>query len=314
MKRHTAVTLLILFALSTLFCSTSFAAQPRVVNETRYSIGYRTDILDWNIAGGASGPNILSELEWTDLKALEFKVTSTTRKGKLYMRTSADYAFIFSGSNQDSDYDGDDRTLEYSRSNNEADIGSLWDISGGIGRLYRREAYDFALLGGLSMHKQNLRMTDGFQTLCTDLSKCPSPGPFGGLDSSYKAMWIGPWIGIDFNHISKDKRLKAFATTELHLAYFYAEADWNLISDFEHPKSFEHEAYGTGIVVNVGLDYEATERLSMGIGFDVQSWVADDGTIKFFMSPSGGGGVAVQRLNEVNWFSTSLRWLIRYRY
>ena len=47
----------------------------------------------------------------------------------------AAYSWIFDGKNQDSGYAGGDRTLEFSRSNNNSDEGNMLDASFGIGCL-----------------------------------------------------------------------------------------------------------------------------------------------------------------------------------
>ena len=91
--------------------------------------GYRIDQLDWNIAGNNAGtnPNILSELTWKDLEIyqVQFKPSVTlgnSHRGgvRYHLRGMLGWGSIVDGSNQDSDYAGDNRTLEFSRSNNSA--------------------------------------------------------------------------------------------------------------------------------------------------------------------------------------------------
>jgi hypothetical protein len=93
--------------------------------------GYREDKLRWNTGfPNGSDPNILSELTWTDLKIATLGIGV-----KLYTRSNwefeldLNYGKIFSGDNQDSDYLGNNRTLEFSRSNNNADKGVVIDAS-----------------------------------------------------------------------------------------------------------------------------------------------------------------------------------------
>ncbi|MDP2690222.1 MAG: hypothetical protein Q8P48_08935, partial [Deltaproteobacteria bacterium] len=245
--------------------------------------GLRVDQFDWNIAGNLNGtsPNVLSELTWSDLEILELKVRARKTISRLYLRGSLGYGFIFDGANQDSDYDGDDRTLEFSRSNNNAGDGSVWDISLGAGYAgWALPAGQGRLrvipMLGYSLHKQNLTITDGFQTVCTP-PRCAGPtGPFGGLDSSYNALWMGPWAGVDIDYGAG--KLKVFGSFELHAASYSATADWNLRSDFKHPKSFEHTADGYGIVLALGADYELAPEFSVKAGVERQDWRASDGT------------------------------------
>ncbi len=312
--------LILFFILSLFFISASpsiangGSSEKTIERDIRYGIGKRLEKFDWSISGAGGSPNILSELTWSDISAIEFKATMTVKKEKLYYRGSISSAQINGGDNRDSDYNGDNRTLEFSRSDNSGNKGSLWDLSGGVGQIYRRAGYDYALLGGVSAHNQNFRMTDGFQTLCVSgspLSCTGSTGPFAGLDSSYQTLWIGPWAGIDFHHLSKDKKLSAFASLEMHLAYYYAVADWNLRNDFKHPKSFEHEAYGYGLIYSMGLNYEVSKTISLGWEFDYKRWQASDGTDRTFHS---SGVITTQPLNEVNWGSASLLGSLKYSF
>ena len=107
-----------------------------IASKFELSAGYRVGDLDWNIAGDTAGenPNILSELTWSDLEIYQVKLRNVTIMHKiLYFRGSLAYGWITGGENQDSDFNGDNRTLEYSRSNNSGDDGNVLDASLGIG-------------------------------------------------------------------------------------------------------------------------------------------------------------------------------------
>lgn len=259
------------------------------------STGYRVDDLDWNIAGDSSGqnPNILSELTWSDLQSFQTQLRSTyTVENFLYLRTAAAYGRILNGENQDSDYDGDNRTLESSRSNNQSDMGSVIDLSVGLGYPWRfgRDRLAVAPLAGYSYHEQNLRITDGFQTI-------PATGPFAGLNSKYETVWRGPWVGLDAAW-SMTPKLALSGSFEYHWADYVAEADWNLRTDFQHPKSFEHTADGQGTVVSLSLVYTWTDRWRFLLTGDLQDWETDAGVDQTFFT---SGAAPVTRLNEVNW-------------
>ena len=147
------------------------------------STGYRVDDLDWNIAGDINGnnPNIISELEWEGLKSFQLKIANKTVFNQLFLlRGSLAYGWIFDGENQDSDFLGDNRTFEFSRSNNNSDDGNVMDASFGLGWQFTFGRSDFVMAPviGYSYHEQNLTMTDGYQTI-------PPFGPFSGLDSTY---------------------------------------------------------------------------------------------------------------------------------
>jgi len=166
-----------------------------------FDAGYRIDDFDWSIAGnappafGGNFVNVLSELTWSDLEIfqVEFGI------GKLFpnrimLKGSLAYGLIFDGENQDSDYAGNNRTLEFSRSNNSTDDGNTADGSIGLGYYLPLLSDSFGItpLIGYSFHALHLKITEGFQTI-------PPFGPFPGLNSSYDALWYGPWVGLELS-------------------------------------------------------------------------------------------------------------------
>ncbi len=273
--------------------------QPEI--EMIFSGGYRRDDLDWNIGGYIRGQyiNVLSELTWDDIESYQVKFQgSLVWPNIIALRCLADYGWIFDGDNQDSDFAGSDRTMEFSRSNNSADDGEVWDVSVAVGyplRWGRSVIGTFTPLVGYSRHEQNLEITDGFQSI-------PPTGAFPGLDSSYDTEWEGPWVGIDLNFRAAAinafaHRLETFFTYEYHWADYEAEADWNLREDFRHPKSFEHDADGQGWVIRAGLNLVLQRHVALNFNFDYQDWDTDSGTDRIFFPD---GTTAKTRLNEVN--------------
>lgn len=273
-----------------------------------FSGGYRVDDLDFNIAGDINGnnPNIISELTWDDLESYQVKFAgSLVWPGIIALRGSVDYGWIFDGDNQDSDYDDDNRTLEYSRSNNSTDDDNVWDVSLAVGYPFR---FGKAIIGtitplvGYSHHEQQLNITDGFQTIATP-GRTPPVGPFDGLDSSYETEWQGPWLGLDLRFRAAEMkafahRLETFLTYEYHWADFEAIADWNLIEEFKHPKSFKHRADGQGYIIGAGMNCALNRRWALNASFEYREWSTDEGTIKFYLA---NGATRKQQLNEVNW-------------
>ncbi len=300
-----------------ILAATFFLAAPLPVNgkpfdlETRFSLvsGYRIDYLRWNIAGYILGNNvnILSELTWQDLQIYQLKAAGTVIINNLSLKASLDFGFILKGENQDSDYWGDNRTLEFSRSNNSSDDDFVLDASLGVGYRFLLAAGSVSItpLFGVSLHKQNVRMTNGFQTL----SRIGQPlGPFTGLNSTYQTRWLGPWAGIDLT-FKRTERLTISVGFSFHLAAYYAEADWNLRTDFAHPKSYEHLATGLGFIIFAGLDIALTGNWSIILNLNYQRLGTWGGLDRTFLA---SGDVAVTRLNEVNWSSFAVMAGVQY--
>lgn len=278
------------------------------------SLGYRVDSLDWSISGAGnpagSDPNILSELEWREMDILQLSGKfSTVNTDGVYFRGVANYGWALDGSNRDSDYAGSDRTLEFSRSVSDVDGSRVLDVSGGLGFTFmagESDQYRINPMVGYSYHRQDLRMKNGNQTLWDSsnaviynpvLAGERPLGPFAGLNSRYDAEWYGPWLGADM-FLDLQNGAMAFARLEGHLVNFWAEADWNLRTDFAHPVSFEQDADGYGWVLELGwMDIASRHHWAWGVSASLQSWSTDAGTDRTFFSDNTS---FEGRLNEVN--------------
>ena len=297
---------------------TGHAIRPETNPPVRFEFGldgsYRIDRLKWNIAGNSSGsnPNILSELTWTDLRMFQLELSNTTIiKKRVYLRGYVVYGEIYSGDNQDSDYAGDDRTIEFSRSNNSTDDGDALDgsIAAGYRFTFGSDRFELIPLIGYSYHELNLNITDGYQTI-------PATGSFPGLDSTYDTRWHGPWTGIDFKVNTRPRnslirRGTFFTTLEVHYADYYAEADWNLRTNLAHPKSFEHDAEAFGILFKIGGKLYFATQWALNISYDYAYWETGEGTDRTF---AADGSTGVTQLNEVIWQSHVLSLGIVYQF
>lgn len=292
-------------------------------------LGYRQDSLDWNIKGN-TGPNILSQLTWRDLKTYQIRgdVISVNDQS-FYFRGSASYGWIQSGENQDSDYAGNNRTLEFSRSVNDVDGSKLMDFKGGVGIQIpfgdRNRHHVVPLIFGLSYNSQQLKMTDGRQVVSNlanaqiynpGIASLPPVGPISGLNSSYDATWLGVWLGLDIDFDLKDMGTVTFRL-ENHRSDFNAKANWNLRDDFDHPVSFEHEANGRGLVLELGWQSPFKQQnWQWGVNLGWQRWTTEPGTdrtyVTYYYDNIGNLVVCTPycigaaRLNEVNWSSSHL--------
>ena len=294
--------------------------------------GYRSDQLDWNIAGDLDGsnPNVLSELTWEDLETFQVQANGWLELGELpflkrntMLLGNISFGKILGGNVQDSDYAVDDRGLEWSRSVNGADKGMTADLSGAIGPVWQPSqvaGMTVTPLIGYGFNMQALYMTDGNQQMSDpfirllffgiDAELPPDEGPIAGLDSSYTSYWYGPWLGLNVDYAAND-RIKLTLGFEYHWVEYFAQADWNLRSDFAHPVSFEHEAEGVGIVWSFKGRYQLNAEWAMLLRGKIQTWEAEQGTDRTYFSD---GGVSVTRLNTVSWDSYALTTGLEYRF
>jgi len=273
--------------------------------------GLRSDQLDWNIAGNlaGTGPNVISELTWSNVGFHEARLGFRFIGDQTwYLKGYTTQAWGFKGTNQDSDYNEDNRSSEYSRSSASSDRSNAEDFSIAIGQQIRIDnRIGITPLVGFSSHRQHFTMTNGSQTLC-DSSGTPHNcsnglGPIAGLNSSFTTHWRGPWLGVDLRFASAN-RWTTYAELEYHYSYYDAQAKWNLRSDLKQPKSQGQSARGTGTHIGLGLSYALTTPNSfLNFGLSQKQYSTNAGVHNFYLA---NGTVSSQRLNSVNWRSSSV--------
>jgi len=273
--------------------------------ELTVGISQRHDNLNWSIAG--STVNVLSELKWESMSITQLQTAGEIRlNNDRLLRAKLGYGVIYSGTNQDSDYNGNDRTQEFSRSFSNAG-GDVLDGSISLGKRLRllessgRNGFYLTPFVGMSMHRQNLKMTDGVQTLSVAPYAIPL-GPFPGLDSSYDANWLGPWLGAEAM-IESERGWIAKASVEYHLIDYSASANWNLRADLAHPVSFRHTTNGEGFVMSLGASYPFGKNWKLDFILESLNWNTRNGSDQVFLAD---GTVGHMRLNAVNWDSTAI--------
>ncbi|HET8708573.1 MAG TPA: hypothetical protein VFM46_19860 [Pseudomonadales bacterium] len=283
--------------------------------EINAKTGKTSGQLDWNIASdltGTSTPNILSELEYSNLDIWKNSAGGalTIERGPLkniFVLTNFGKGTINSGDGRDSDYDGDNRTQEYSRSHSDITGDSTYDFEMGAG-------YRWKIASGITLKpaiayfhsSQNVRMQNGVQEITTP-GRTPSAGAFKNLNSTYEAEWNGMWIGgsIEF---SKDEHEFRFQFKH-HKMDYHSEANWNLRSSFMHPKSFEQWANGDGNSFGVSYGYHFTKAWQLTLDWQKSDFSAEHGTDTVFFSD---GDKASAQLNQANWRATG--WSVGLQY
>jgi hypothetical protein len=291
------------------------------VVEFDVGLGYRQDALDWNIASdlsGSSTPNILSELTWSNVQLLTLDTQVElirTHTSRLHVTGHFSIGKVFAGDNQDSDYLGDNRTLEFSRSNNQTDDGDSLEAQVTFGYRFGR----FPALGrrgqmlvpyiGYGYRHTELTISEGNQTV-SDYGNITPLGPFSGLDSTYSHEWTGPLAGVKWQY-DNGRRFRLMADVQWHAVNYEGEGIWNLRSDFRQDPSFRHTADGYGAVIRVGTIFQPSKQTQLTLRYVYERWRTDPGLDMTFFS---NDTIAVLRLNEVNWSSNRFIFSMSYLY
>ncbi len=279
--------------------------------ETGITKSQRQDNMRWSLAGPGFDPNILSELTWRRVQIDDLRWQGSVRYRRVSVVASYQQGEVRDGEGQDSDYGGNDRTREFSRSYNDTEGDLTRDLSLGAGWHFSRleiGPWRFVPRAGISHHEQKWRMTNGRQAVSEpgnmppDLSgPPPGVGSFSGLNSTYRARWSGRWIGGNVQ-VQALSRLGFNASYEYHYVGYYGYANWNLINAFEHPKSYEQRANGIGHVLSLGASYDVA-FMRLLLRYDQQYWETGQGYTRFFLSHDDP---VSQPLNSVQWRSHAL--------
>lgn len=277
-----------------------FALRERAESPFEYSLNasYRQDNLNWSISG--AGANVASAVSWNKIIIAQLRATAKINLNSNWLvRAVYTSGAVKSGDSRDSDYAGNNRTQEFSRSDNQTG-GSVRDLSIGLGRKFC--LFDFpsgwemyvSPVAGMSVHQQNLTMTDGRQTI-------PSSGAITGLNNSYDTQWKGTWLGMDAL-LGFGESFSLNSTAEYHKVDYTADANWNLRSEFAHPTSFKHVAQGNGVLVSVGISYRVSRNFLLNTTFEQQNWSTYAG---YDQTNFSYGTTSFYTLNQVNWDSSS---------
>ena len=225
------------------------------------SAGYQSEDLRWSIAGNMQGanPNILSELKWKKLAGPTLEAAVKWKCWKSFeLRSTFSRHFITSGSVTDMDYQGDNRT-------NRSYYGAF-DANKGMSFSWRTTLeYPLHLSRlvtltpslGYALHEQSLYLLSSDQT-----------GTAAGLKSTYATKYEGAVLGL-----RGDLRFSTHLSLEAALFYdivrYRGRANWNLISTFRHPISFEDQANGFNLEGNVKLNYSLNSRWMLFLTADI---------------------------------------------
>lgn len=260
--------------------------------------------LNWSTAGPGYFPNVLSELTWRNVRHSGGRLEAWVGLGALAGGLSVSSSNITDGRSQDSDYGADDRQSEFSRSvhDTHGDGAGSWLLSAGWAPPWLNyRGWQLQVLGGYGRQWLDLRLTNGEQTVSepgnvpAGWTFVPAPlGPIPGLNSTYTAIWYGPFLGgslqgrvLNHLHLSAEYRY--------HLARYYGWGNWNLSTRFKHPKSYDHLAWGSGKVLRLRAAVPVGP-VDFYLASEHHYWETVEGDSRFYLSDNT---VPVQPLNPV---------------
>lgn len=261
--------------------------------------GFRKDKFEWSIAGIDNIPNVLSELQWKDLRIAQIGGYASYVSCRNYaVRIDAQYGRIYHGNIVDTDYASSGREDLFSLSRNNASKGHVYDLSGAVGYRVTSTCARFVATPfiGYSQYAQYLHIYDGHQLFPTDFR-------FPGLNSTYTTRWYGPWFGIDFE-ARVERCAFLFGGFEWHMLAYRGHGRWNLRPDI---KPFYHKAYGMGYLATLGGKWEIWNNWAIGISGSYRNFRTRHGHENVVYIDPVDGPIAVRtKFNQAKWRSYSV--------
>lgn len=259
------------------------------------SVGWRKDSLHW-IVGSPEGfvPATTSEVRWRDVYIGQILAQAKyVNCYNFYFRGYADYGRIHHGRQRDSDFIDD---FEFSRSHSKVKKGEVWDLSGGIGYMFRFlcQRATITPIVGYSYHVQHFRMKD----LVVTIDEIDNfVGPVSGLRSHFNSKFKGWWGGADITlYMTCDWWL--MVSGEFHWGRYRGTGHWNLRTDFL--RDFRQHSDCFGQVWTVGTNWDFAKNWYLTFFGRYQAWhQVKHGVDHVFLA----SGDVRSRLKAVKWHS-----------
>lgn len=219
------------------FTATAFAEPAKV--DLDLSQGYRYEKQDFSISGPHAKPNILSELSFKNVDVYITRLAVSVTKNDYFLQAMGAYGKIFHGKAVDDDYLFDDRKGQYSHSTHTISGEYTTDVLVRFGKAFSvRNGYIVSPYIGYSAYTQRMRFCGGdgwaLHPMSSSGRKCSKAH---GLNSTYKAIWYGPELGVKLTTaISATCSMYASYTCIFPLKY-EGSGHWNLRRKGE--RSFE---------------------------------------------------------------------------
>lgn len=275
------------------------------------TVSFRHDKFKWSIPGANNFPNTLSEIQWRDLRMVQYGLFAEyTSCANYTVRLEGDYGHIYHGRYSDADYLGNDKTYPFSISRGNGGKGYVYDASAAMGYRFTSTCKRFVAnpLVGYSQHAQYLHMYDGFQAFSFNFLEI---GPIPGLNNTYTTRWFGPWFGLDFE-ARIERCASIFGVFKWHMLTYRGHGHWNLRTDIS---PFNHRAYGYGYEGTLGTTWEIWGNWSIGLAGSYRMFRTKHGHESITLYFPGGFALPITAtFSGAIWHSYSISGLISWRY
>ncbi len=259
-------------------------------------VGIRRGDFNWSIGELDKSVDVVSELRWNDIKAVDLCVEGRLPyAGGKSVGFELHYAPIFEGMVTDSDFLLSGKRAEFSHTESDADKGYLLDLT------LKSDNY-FPLLGnslianftgGYCYHRQHLSSIEGIQLVDGQESDLK------GNNSRYTTLWSGAFLGADAI-TAMTYPLTASVGYRFQYMSYHATGHWNLRDDIVEPFSHKaSQAYANIIIARAS--YYILPMITLGFEAQWQYFFAKDGTDETSVRTKDGVIIAKGRLNHVGW-------------
>jgi len=262
--------------LSTLLILTSTITYAQSDNKLQLSAGtgYQKEDFHWSIAGNADGqdPNVYSELKWRNIAGETwYGSVQYNLWNRFWLMGDYSYSKITSGTSNDTDYGGDNRTNPVYDEDFSSNKGSRSGWSAGIGYCV------------IQTKRVRLLPSVGYSANNESYYLLGNVGDFAQVNSNYKTGWKGGFIKLQVQ-VELAGSLSLSVTPTYYQVKYNATADWNLIEDFQHPVSFRDNANGYGFNANAELLYAITKHIGIHAGFTWFDWETGKGVDQLYLT------------------------------
>lgn len=240
--------------------------------------GWGKERFSWSIAGDLQGPNILSELKWKNSGMLFDMQADVPFYKNFFLRGGLDHMRISSGTAEDSDYAGNDRTNASYQKEFESSSGHAytWDLAAGL-----------RLRVGSSMQlSASIGYAQSHQSLYLESNESP-------LRSGYRTVWKGGILGLE-GEVKLSPRFNLALQTRYRQMQYKGTGNWSLVAAFAHPVSFIQRARGYALDYGAGLKYLPSTDWAFHLSALRGYWSTGKGTDELFLAD---GRTPITRFN-----------------